>query len=184
MARYVKQGETTPDRKIAIALGLGLSQERAAELAGVAPNTVAKHLKENSEYIQKVKAETEAIASVKFNAKLKQAEAAANRRTDIQAMKQEIREEIYGKLLDTLRKEGLSDELFTKLSKIGLEFTDEKPAQVQRRISEHTEKVEYSISGETWDRVEQYFGQIGVLPQPALDAPKVIDVVVLSDGPE
>ncbi len=59
---------------------------------------------------------------------------------------------------------------------MGLEFTDEKPAQVQKRISEHTEKVEHSISGETLDRLERLAAKMEPKPNyPAL--PGVIDVI-------
>lgn len=167
------------DRQVGIGLGLGLSHDGLAELLGCSPNTVRNHLDRSGHLIMQIKAETEAIAAVSFAKKVSALEAKNDSKQSLREVKEEIRRETYEKLLAKLKGE-IDDDLFVKLSRTALEFTDEKPAQTQKRISEYTENINVTINGETWDAFEGYLAEEGIIP--ARIAPKATDIVVLRDG--
>lgn len=173
--------EPTLARQIGICFGLGLPLEKTAEHIGTAPNTVRALLKRQGTLIQTVRAETEAVAAQRFNKKIQQLEERAENKLGLQETKNAIRKELYDKMLARLQKEvELDDEILAKLARIGLEFTDEKPAQTQKRITSHTETHE--LSAETLDRLDRMLADHGY--RPALDAPRLIEAVVISSGSE
>jgi hypothetical protein len=120
-----------------------------------------------------VKSETEAAAALVFQKKV----AAVEEQLSEQETKVRLKERTLARLLKEI--EDASPELFAKLSKTALEYTTEKPAQVQKRISEHTET--HQIGGETLERLEKMLKGDGYL-RPALNpAPEAIEAVVISD---
>jgi hypothetical protein len=136
----------------------------------------------NSAYVSTVRAETEAIAAKGYAKKVQKLEAQAESKLSLAETKNEIKQKLWGGLLRRLKdEEAISEDTFAKYFRMGTEFLDEKPAQVQKRISEHTENLVVTVEEETWDRLEGFYRKVGILP-PAQPEPRVIDVSVVPSG--
>lgn len=171
------------ERQIGICLGLGLSSEATALHLDIVTNTIRNHIAKNGAFIATVRAETEAAAAKCFAKKVQKLEDRADSRLSLAETKNQIRKEVYDKLLARLQDEDtLTDDVLAKIARIGLEFTDEKPAQITKRISEHTEYKE--IGPETQERLDKMLAlaEQGYLrPQQALPAPEIVEAIVVSE---
>jgi membrane-bound lytic murein transglycosylase B len=177
-----KLTESLVDYKIGICLGLGLTIEQSAEHIGIAQNTLREHRERFSTLIETIRAETEAVAAKKYAKKVRELEENVADRLSVADAKREVRDQVWNQLLRKLKTE-LPDDVFAKLSRTALEFSDEKPAQVQKRISEHTETIEHRIADETWDRLEKHYRETGVLPPilAALPPVEATDAIVVTE---
>jgi hypothetical protein len=134
----------------------------------------------NSAYVSTVRAETEAIAAKGYAKKVQKLEAQAESKLSLAETKNEIKQKLWDGLLRRLKdEEAISEDTFAKYFRMGTEFLDEKPAQVRKYTTEHTERHE--IGGETLERLEKMLKGDGYL-RPALNpAPEAIEAVVISD---
>jgi hypothetical protein len=161
-----------------------MSLEATASHLDIVSNTVRAHLSRNGAFIATVRAETEAAAAKCFAKKVQKLEDRADAKLSLAETKNEIRQKLYDGLLRRLKEEeAISEETFVKYFKSGMDFVDERPAQIQKRLTAHVEVHE--LGGETIERLERMLTGAGYLaPQPALPAPEAIEAVVVSDRSE
>lgn len=158
------------DRRLAIAMGLGLTIEDACDLAGCSKGTYYNRSAKAEEYFAEVIAEVQPMAARFIETRVAKAKA----RVALNEQKSEIKRLAYDKLETLLREEDgklLSEALVGRILTTALEFTDEKPATIQKR--EISNVTVHQVSEEVLERFDRLFSR---LPQAIGPGQKVIDV--------
>jgi hypothetical protein len=161
------------NRRLAVAVGLGLTIEDACDLAGCSKQTYYNRLQRAEAYFAEVIAEVQPMGTRFIETRVRKAQD----RIDLNLQKSEIKRLAYDKLQQMLQEEDgkpLSEALVGKILSIALEFTDEKPATIQKR--ENTNVIVHQVSEEVLDRFDRLIARIPQAIGPAGSAQKVIDV--------
>ena len=186
-----KVGHNEQDQKIGIALGAGMSVEKAAEFVGIAPNTLRAHLDTNGTYILAVKAETETAlaltASKKVQDVVKPAEDRIKSFFDRSFRLSERALAEAERQADEAEKGGADNKVDLKaLMAIHKDFTvwaakfsaSEAPKRMEMTGS--VEQV-HTLSGDVMDRLTGFMTRHqNLLPA---GEPRVIDAVVVESTP-